>query len=87
MLTIAGINRRVTVLNTINRDYEIKSINEIASSHLARRNFIANLYNCVQDQTILSVLTGHVIGSKSFERYRTIDNELKRSIVSHLEFD
>lgn len=86
ILSIAGIDRRVTILNTITRDYEIKSICEIASSHLARRNFIANIYNCVQDQTLISLLTGHVIGSRSFERYRTIDDELKRSVVSHLEF-
>lgn len=86
ILSIAGIDRRVTVLNSITRDYEIKPICEIASSHLARRNFIANIYNCVQDQALISLLTGHVIGSRSFERYRTIDEDLKKSVVSHLEF-
>ena len=87
ILSIAGIHRRVTVLNTITRDYEIKPICEIASSHLARRNFIANIYNYVQDQTLISALTGHAIGSRSFERYRTIDDKLKRSVVGHLEFN
>jgi len=87
ILSMVGINRRVTVLNTITRDYEIKPICEIASSHLARRNFIANIYNCVQDQTLISLLTGHVVGSRSFERYRIIDDKLKRSVVGHLEFD
>lgn len=87
VLTLAGITRNVTVINTITRNYEIKPINKIASSHLARRNFIANLYLHVQDQAMLSSLTGHVPNSRSFERYRQITDELKVKLVSHLNFN
>jgi len=86
ILTLTDIKRNVTVINPVTRDYEIKPINKIASSHLARRNFIANLYLHVQDQAMLSSLTGHVSNSKSFERYRQITNELKEELVNHLNF-
>lgn len=86
VLTLSGITRNVTVINSITRNYEIKPINQIASSHLARRNFIANLYLHVQDQAMLSSLTGHVPNSKSFERYRQITDELKVKLINHLNF-
>ncbi len=80
-----GITRNVTVLNTITRFEEIKPINEVASSHMARRYFIGNMYNKIQDPSLISSLTGHVPGSKSFERYRTIDKEVKKKLVNFLE--
>ena len=80
-----GITRNVTVLNTITRFEEVKPINEVASSHMARRYFIGNMYNKIQDPSLISSLTGHVPGSKSFERYRTIDKEVKKKLVNFLE--
>ncbi|MDD3323142.1 MAG: hypothetical protein PHS59_17050, partial [Paludibacter sp.] len=80
-----GITRNVTVLNTITRFEEIKPINTVASSHMARRYFIGNMYNKIQDPSLISSLTGHVPGSKSFERYRTIDKEVKKKLVNFLE--
>lgn len=80
-----GITRNVIVLNTITRYEEIKPINEVASSHMARRYFIGNMYNKIQDPSLISSLTGHVPGSKSFERYRTIDKEVKKKLVNFLE--
>lgn len=80
-----GITRNVTTLNTITRFEEIKPINEVASSHMARRYFIGNMYNKIQDPSLISSLTGHVPGSKSFERYRTIDKEVKKKLVNFLE--
>lgn len=84
MLRIAGIDRIVTVLNPTTRLEEKHPIWEVASSHMARRNFIGNLYSEVKDPDLISSMTGHVEGSKAFARYRTIDDSIKKSVLSAL---
>ena len=84
MLRIAGIDRVVTVLNPTSRMEEKHPIWEVASSHMARRNFIGNLYAEVKDPDLISSMTGHVEGSKAFARYRTIDDSIKQSVLSAL---
>ena len=59
-------------------------INEIASSHMARRTFIGNIYKLVKDPNLVSALTCHVEGSRAFSRYRTIDCEIKTNAVNLL---
>lgn len=85
MLRLAGINRVVTTLNPTTRVEEKHPIWEVASSHMARRNFIGNLYAMVKDPDLISSMTGHVEGSKAFARYRTIDDSIKRSVLKALE--
>lgn len=85
MLRIAGIDRVVTVLNPTTRMEEKHPIWEVASSHMARRNFIGNIYSGVKDPDLISSMTGHVEGSKAFARYRTIDDSIKQSALSALE--
>ena len=82
MLRIAGINRVVTILNPTTRVEEQRPIFEVASSHMARRNFIGNLYASVQDPDLISSMTGHVEGSKAFARYRAIDDNIKKEVLS-----
>ena len=84
VLTKCEITRMVTILNSLTRKEEKKPINEIGSSHLARRTFIANLYNKVQDPNVIGSMTGHVEGSRAFARYRTIEAEVKKSLVDIL---
>ena len=84
MLRIAGIDRVVTTLNPTTRAEEKHPIWEVASSHMARRNFIGNLYAEVKDPDLISSMTGHVEGSKAFARYRTIDDSIKKSVLSAL---
>ena len=60
-------------------------INEMASSHMARRTFIGNIYKLVKDPNLVSALTGHVEGSRAFTRYRTIDIDMKKDLVKILE--
>ena len=84
VLTKCEITRMVTILNSLTRKEEKKPINEIGSSHLARRTFIANLYNKVQDPNVIGSMTGHVEGSRAFARYRTIEEEVKKSLVDIL---
>ena len=57
----------------------------IASSHVARRTFIGNIYKLVKDPNLVSALTGHVEGRRAFTRYRTIDIDMKKDLVKILE--
>ncbi len=85
VFTIAGLTRPVVVLNPATGEDRIMPLNEIASSHLARRTFIGNLYKQVKDPNLIGALSGHKEGSKAFARYRDIDEEMKRQLVDLLE--
>lgn len=85
MFTEAGITRMVTVINPTTREEEKRPINEIASSHLARRCFVGNLYKQVKDPNLVGSLSGHKEGSKAFARYRDIDDDIKKDLVDLLE--
>lgn len=85
ILTEVGITRMVTILNPTTRKEEKKALNEIASSHIARRTFIGNLYKKVKDPNLVGALSGHKEGSKAFARYREIDKDIKRDLVNLLE--
>lgn len=82
---LAGITRIVTVRNPTTGEEEQKPINEIASSHLARRCFVGNLYKQVKDPNLVGALSGHKQGSKAFTRYREIDEQMKQDLVKLLE--
>lgn len=84
VLTKCGITRHVTVLNSLTRREEKIPINKVGSSHMARRTFIANIYNKVPDPNVIGAMTGHVEGSHAFFRYRTIEDEVKKSLVDIL---
>jgi site-specific recombinase XerD len=84
MFTFAKLTRMVTVVNPTTREEEKQPLNLIASSHLARRCFVGNLYKQVKDQNLVGSLTGHKEGNKSFARYREIDEEMKTDLVNLL---
>jgi integrase len=81
----AGLTRKVTILNSATREDEKRPLNEIASSHIARRVFIGNLYKKVKDPNLVGSLTGHKEGSKAFTRYREIDEEMKIDLINLLD--
>lgn len=81
----AGLTRPVTILDPLTRKETQKPLNEIASSHIARRTFIGNLYKKVKDPNLIASLSGHVEGSQAFNRYRHIDEDIKRELVKELE--
>ena len=58
---------------------------EIASSHLARRTFCGNLYKRVKDPNMVGKLSGHTEGSRAFARYRDIDEDMMKDVVSILD--
>ena len=85
ILRMAGIDRKVTVINPVTQKEEQKPIYEIASSHIARRTFIGNIYKKVKDPNIIGSMSGHVEGSKAFARYRDIDDEIKLDVLKEIE--
>ena len=85
ILEKAGITYLVTKLDSVTRTESKVPINEMASSHMARRTFIGNIYKLVKDPNLVSALTGHAEGSRAFNRYRDIDIDMKRDLVKILE--
>lgn len=85
ILQIAGVDRMVTILEQKTRKPVQRPIYEVAASHLARRTFIGNLYKQVHDPALISALTGHSENSKSFARYREIDDDIKRDILKFIQ--
>ena len=85
ILTICGIDRVVTILNPTTGQEEQRPLNEIASSHMARRTFIGNLYEKVQDPSLIGSMSGHAEGSRAFARYRHIDLKMKEKIVKEID--
>ena len=83
--TLAGLTRMVTVLDPQSRQEVQRPLNEIASSHLARRTFVGNLYKQVRDPNLIAKLSGHVEGSRAFARYRDIDEDIRKDLVKMLE--
>lgn len=84
-LRLAHIDRIVTTLNPTTRKEERHPIWEVASSHMARRNFIGNLYSKVKDPDLIASMTGHVEGSRAFSRYRNIDDDIKKDVLKNLD--
>lgn len=85
MFLLSGLTRKVTVLNPITRKGEQRPLNEVATSHLARRAFIGNLYQRTQDPVVIGSMSGHVDGSKSFARYRKVDHEIQEKTVNLID--
>lgn len=52
---------------------------------MARRTFIGNINRKVKDPNLVSALSGHKEGSQAIQRYRDIDEEMKRDKVKLLD--
>lgn len=85
ILTACEVNRLVTILNPTTGEEEQRPINKVASSHMARRTFIGNLYKKVKDPNLIGSLSGHTEGSRAFARYRDIDEDIKKEVVSLID--
>ncbi len=79
---VCGITRQVIWRNPTTGKSEIRPINEVASSHLARRTFCGNLYRQVKDPNLIGAMSGHTAGSKAFARYRNIDDDILTEVIS-----
>ena len=85
ILKEVGIDRKVTVLDPLTRKAVQKPLYEVAATHLARRTFIGNIYRQVHDPALIASLTGHCEQSKSFARYRAIDDDVKRDVLKLIQ--
>lgn len=85
VLYLCGIVRNVVTINPATGNEEQQSIWKVASSHMARRTFVGNLYKRVSDPNLVGSLSGHVEGSKAFARYRDIDEDMKQSLVGLID--
>ena len=81
----AGIDRVVTIVNPRTKQSEQHPVCDIASTHMARRTFIGNLYKKVKDPNLVGKLSGHCEGSKAFARYRDIDDDMVREMTDLLD--
>ena len=81
----AGIPRIVTIVNPVTKQSEQHPICDVASSHMARRTFIGNLYKKVKDPNLVGKLSGHCEGSKAFARYRDIDDDMIKEMTNLLD--
>lgn len=81
---LAGVTRNVEIRNSLTGEPEIVPINTIASSHLARRTFVGNLYFRVQDPNLIGKMSGHVEGSEAFKRYRKIEDSTLRDVINQI---
>lgn len=81
LLKAVGIDRIVHVYDTTTSETLAKHLYEVATTHTARKTFIANLYCKVADPELISSMTGHTDSSRSFRRYRTIDNDMRNKLM------
>lgn len=80
---LAGVTRNVEIRNPKTGENELRPINEVATSHLARRTFIGGLYFRVPDPNLIGKMSGHVEGSKAFRRYRNIEDTALLDIINN----
>lgn len=85
IFVICGITRNVTVIDSVTGKEIQRPINEVASSHMARRCFVGNLYKKVKDPNLIASMSGHAEGSKAFARYREIDDEVKKEVIKLID--
>lgn len=75
----------VTILNPTTRKQEQKRLYDVASSHMARRSFVGNLYLETKDKGLVATLSGHNPNSKSFNRYLAPNEEVRLEMIEKLE--
>lgn len=81
---ICGITRIVHVRNSTTGETEMKRICDVASSHMARRTFVGAAYKVVRDPNIIGKMSGHVEGSRAFNRYREIDDDILKETINSI---
>lgn len=85
ILLLAGIDRLVWARAPETKDFAQMPLYEAASSHTARKTFIANLYKQVKDPELIATMTGHAVGSRAFARYLEITDETKGELVELID--
>ena len=76
------VEQEIVVVDNCSRDDEREAVEVLCKEQ--GRTFIANIYKKVPDPNVIGAMTGHVEGSHAFFRYRTIEDEVKKSLVDIL---
>ena len=84
IMNVCGIDRKVSVRNSLTGIPELKPIYEVISSHCARRTFCGLLYCETPDPTLIGSVSGHAEGSTAFRRYVKVTDEMKRNLINKL---
>ena len=84
MIRRAGIDRQVIVLDPKTRQERRCLLSDVASSHMARRTFVGQLYKMTKDPAQVGKVSGHAPNSRAFLRYRKIDEDDSRKLLSKL---
>lgn len=85
LLLLCEIDRMVTARDPDTKEFTRYPLYMVATSHTARKTFIANIYKKVKDPELICSMTGHMPGSKSFRRYRHIDDDCKWDALEGIE--
>lgn len=81
---LAGIDRTVLVQDPKTLKTVPRQMWEVASSHLARRTFMANVFKATKSERITSAFTGHTNGSRAFCRYTSVDDDMKLEVLQNM---
>lgn len=85
IIELAKIDRCVAWFNPRTNREEMRPLSEVASSHMARRTFVGNAYKLTKDVDVISSMSGHVQGSKAFDRYRNIDDDDRKELIDLID--
>lgn len=85
VVKLVGITRKVTVPDKKTRKSKQVKICDIVSTHMARRVFIGGLFKKGVKDSVISSMSGHIIGSKAFTRYFHVDNDDQKQAISLIE--
>jgi integrase len=79
LIKLANIDRAVVIKH--GRKAEYKQLSDVATSHMARRTFVGNLYERGVDRAVITSMSGHVQDSKSLNRYFAVSEAQKAQAV------
>lgn len=79
LIKLANIDRAVVIKHGKKAEY--KQLSEVATSHMARRTFVGNLYERGIDRAVITSMSGHVRDSKSLNRYFAVSESQKAQAV------
>lgn len=84
MMRLAGLNRIVMIQDPMTLQTVPRPLYEVASSHIARRTFMANVFKATKSERITSAFTGHANGSRAFCRYTSVDDDMKLEVLQSM---
>lgn len=85
MARIAGLKRKVIILNSRTNEQETKELWQVTTSHVARKTFSMAIFRTTRSEMVSASFTGHSNNTRSFKRYAKVDDEMKKQILNELQ--